>query len=135
MTNNLQTQKKEVENVDGLERTRETRVYTPRVDIVSNGDTIKIWAEMPGVDEKNVDMTVEKNILTINGYTTPNLSAPEGYNLAYSEYGLGDYQRTFTLPDEIDRDGIEARIKDGILLVSLPKAPEAKAKKITVKAG
>jgi len=71
MTNNLQTQKKEVENIDGLERTRETRVYTPRVDIVSNGDTIKIWAEMPGVDEKNVDMTVEKNILTIAVVTKP----------------------------------------------------------------
>lgn len=135
LRNKMQTEKKEVEHGNGSERTRATRVYNPRVDIVSNGDEILIWAEMPGVSEKDVDMTVENNVLTINGYVTGSLEMPEGYRLAYQEYGVGDFQRTFTLPEEIDRDGIEASLKDGVLKVSLPKAPEAKARKITVKAG
>lgn len=131
----LQTQKKEVEQSNGSERTRATRVYNPRVDIVSQGNDIMIWAEMPGVSEQDVDITVENNILTINGFISDSLDVPDGYRLAYQEYGVGDFQRTFTLSDEIDRNKIEATLRDGVLKVTLPKAPEAQARKISVKAG
>lgn len=134
MSKELQTQKQELETSEGIERTRATRVYVPRVDIFSNDNGITILADLPGVDEQHVDIMVEKDVLTLKGYVSSTLSAPEGYDLVYNEYGIGDFQRSFTLPDEIDRDGIEASLSDGALRVNLPKAPEAQARKITVKA-
>ena len=89
--------------------------------------------DMPGVAEKDIDIMLEKDVLTINGYVA-NVTAPEGYDLGHGEYGIGDYQRSFTLPDEIDRDNIEASLSHGVLRVTLPKAPEAQTRKITVKA-
>jgi len=135
MTSELQTQKQEVETTEGIERTRATRVYLPRVDILSNENGILILADVPGVNEEDIDITVEKDVLTINGYVSSTTPVPEGYELAYNEYGVGDYQRSFTLPDEIDRNGIEASLNHGVLRVELPKAPEAQARKITVKPG
>lgn len=128
----LETQKQEIETTNGAERTRASRVYLPKVDIYSMDDGIVIAAEMPGTDEGSIDMTLEKNDLTINGYVSP--PEMEGYQLTYSEYGVGDYQRSFTLSDEIDRENIDASINHGVLRIFLPKAPEAQAKKISVKA-
>jgi HSP20 family protein len=87
---------------------------------------------MPGVDENSVDITLEQNVLTINGYVAP--VEPEGYRLAYAEYRVGDYQRRFTISDQTDRDKIEAMMKDGVLRLHLPKM-EPTARKIAVKAG
>jgi HSP20 family molecular chaperone IbpA len=131
--NGLQAQKQEVEESNGAERTRAARVYVPKVDIFSVDDGIVIAAEMPGTDDSSVDIVLEKNVLTINGFVAP--EEMDGYQLTYSEYGVGDYQRSFTLTDEIDRENIDAKMNDGVLRVFLPKAPEAMAKKIAVKAG
>jgi HSP20 family molecular chaperone IbpA len=68
--------------------------------------------------------------LTINGYVDP--IYPENYQMAYAEYDVGDYQRSFRLSDDIDRDRIEAMVKDGVLRLRLPKADTAKARKIAV---
>jgi HSP20 family protein len=133
MSNALQTQKQEIETKENAERTRATPVFLPNVDILSTEEGIVILADMPGVDEKDVDITIEKNILTINGYVPTLTPVPEGYELAYNECGFGDYQRTFTLTDEIDRDNIEATLKHGVLRLLLPKAPQAQTRKITVK--
>jgi HSP20 family protein len=133
MAKELQTQKQEVEEVEGVERARASRVYVPRVDIYSEGDAFVILVEMPGVDENSLDINLEKRVLTISGYVTP--EEPEGYELTYSEYNVGDYQRSFTLPDEIDSENIEATVSNGVLKMTLRKAPEAQAKKIAVKAG
>jgi HSP20 family molecular chaperone IbpA len=134
MDKELQTQQKqEVETNEGAERTRAARCYVPRVDIYSVENGIVILAELPGVDENNVDITLEKGILTLNGYVST--AEPEGYELTYGEYGVGDFQRSFRLPDEIDQDSIEASISDGLLRVFLQKAPEAQAKKIAVISG
>lgn len=133
MADELQTQKQEAEIAESAERTRASRVYVPKVDIYSAGDAIIILADMPGVAEANIDITLDKDILTINGYVS-DVDAPEGYDMAHGEYGVGDYERSFTLPDEIDRDNIEASLSQGVLRVTLPKAPEAQARKITVKA-
>jgi len=133
MTDELQTQKQEAEIMEGVERTRASRVYLPQVDIYSASDDIVILADMPGVAEKDIDITLEKDVLTINGYIHT-VDGPEGYELVHGEYGVGDYQRSFTLPDEVDRDNIEASLSNGVLRVTLPKAPEAQTRKITVKA-
>jgi len=134
MSNDEQTQKQEVETTEGIERTRATRVYVPKVDIYSNAEGIVIIADMPGVKENDLDITLEKDILTINGYVSTSLQAPEGYELAQGEYGVGDFHRSFTIPDEIYRDSIEAGLNAGVLTVRLPKAPEAQARKITIQA-
>ena len=133
MSDELQVQKQEVQPTEGVERTRASRVYVPRVDIYSNEEGVTIEADMPGVDENNVDILLEKDVLTISGFVTP--AEPEGFELNYSEYGVGDYRRSFTLIEEIDRDKIEASINNGVLRVHLPKAPEAQARKIAVQAG
>ncbi|MDX1415415.1 MAG: Hsp20/alpha crystallin family protein [Candidatus Promineifilaceae bacterium] len=132
MSNEIDTQKQEVEDTHGAERTRATRVYVPKVDIYSNSEGIVIIADMPGVDEKELEITLEKDVLTLNGYVSSSLMAPEGYELVHGEYGVGDFHRSFTLPDEIDRDQIAASLNNGVLKLSLPKAPEAQVRKITV---
>ena len=86
---------------------------------------------MPGVSESAVDVTLEKNVLTINGYV--NDETPEGYDLAYAEYRVGDYHRKFTVSNEIDQDNIEATMNDGVLRLHLPKVGP-KTRKIAVKA-
>ena len=128
-----EVQKKEVAPVEQVERTRSRNVYTPDVDIVERTDSIVVIADMPGVDESAVDITLEKNVLSIYGTVDPEI--PEKHELIHASYGIGDYQRSFTISDEIDREKIEASVKDGVLRVTLPKAKVAQTKKITVKAG
>jgi HSP20 family molecular chaperone IbpA len=107
-------------------------VYIPSASIYETSEEIVVTADMPGVDEKGIDLILEKNELTISGYVEP--FEPEGYVRAYSEYAVGDYHRTFILPDEIDRDKISAVVKDGVLTIHLAKSPEALTRKIAVKA-
>ncbi|MFZ5907188.1 MAG: Hsp20/alpha crystallin family protein [Nitrospirota bacterium] len=125
-------QKKEAESPERGERTRTRRVYTPAVDIIERKDDIMLIADMPGVDEKSVDITLEKNILTISG--TVDTPAPENRMLYVNEYGTGDYQRVFTLTDEVDKEKIQASVKNGTLKIILPKAEAVRTRKITVKA-
>lgn len=125
-------QKKETGAKEGVERTRSKKLYTPAVDIIEGKDGLLLIADMPGVDENSVDITLEKNVLTIYGTVEPEI--PEKHRLVSSEYGIGDYQRTFTLSDEIDREKIEATVKNGVLRLTLPKAEAAKTRKIPVKA-
>lgn len=126
------TEKQEVAEI-GAERTRDRLAFVPRADIYETDEAITVVADMPGVDETTLDITLENNVLSINGYVE--LVPPEGYSLTYAEYRVGDYQRAFTLSDQIDRNGIEAIIKDGVLRLYLPKITEAKKRKIAVKVG
>jgi HSP20 family protein len=126
------TEKREVAET-GAERTRDRLAFVPRADVYETDDEIVVVADMPGVDANSVDITLEENVLTINGYVEP--EPPEGHGLAYAEYRVGDYLRAFTLSDQIDRDGIEATVKDGVLRLRLPKAEAAKMRKIPITAG
>ncbi len=107
------------------------KVFLPRVDIVETADSIRISADLPGVNEEDLDIVLEKNVLTLKGKV--HRTAPEGYTSAYREYEEGDYERTFTIPDEIDRQGIEANLDQGTLHLTLPKAKHVLSKKIPVK--
>jgi len=133
MANATEMQKQEAQTQQTAETASARRVFMPRADIYETPDAIVLIAEMPGVDEKGVDITVEKNILTITGRLDKD-PMPENARLAYEEYEFGDYQRVFRLSDEIDRDRIEAAVKNGVLRVTLSKASAAKTKKIDVKA-
>jgi len=129
----LETQKEELAAVEESERTRDRRCYIPRTDIYETADEIVVVSDVPGVDKNAIDVTLEKNILTINAYLDN--EEPQGYSLAYSEYEVGDFQRSFRISDEIDREKIEAVVRDGVLRVHLPKAAAARTRKISVRAG
>jgi HSP20 family molecular chaperone IbpA len=124
-------EKREAETPAGVERITPHRIFHARADIIESGENIVIVADMPGVDEKSVDITLENNVLTITGAVEE--SEPKGHTLAYDEYEVGDYQRVFKLNEEVDRDGISAVVKNGVLRLTLPKAPQARTRKIPVK--
>lgn len=114
------------------EPTRARRVFLPLADIVETKSDIVLLAEMPGVAPDGVDITLEKRVLTIHG--TASLHEHPGYRQLYAEYSEGDYERSFTLSEEIDQDRIEASLESGVLKVVLPKAAPAKARKIELSA-
>lgn len=125
-------EREEVRTPEGAERTRARRTFIPPADIYETADAIVVLADMPGVDENSVDITLEKNILTIDGRVEP--EQREGYTLTYAEYSVGDYHRVFVLSDAVDRNRIDATVRNGVLKLTLPKSQEAKARKIAVKA-
>jgi HSP20 family molecular chaperone IbpA len=129
----LEVQKQEAITADDVERTRDRPCYVPRADIYETADEIVVVADIPGADEKSVDITLEKDVLTINADIEED--EPEGYALAFAEYQTGDYQRSFTISASIARDQIEATIKHGVLHLHLPKVDVARTKTISVKAG
>lgn len=131
-TQDLEVEKQEMLETNDTERTRECPCFIPRADIYELDDKIVIVTDVPGADENSIDITLEKNVLTINAYVEP--LRPEGYSLAYAEYEQGDYQRSFRLSNEVDQEHIVANIKDGVLYLELPKADTLKTRKISVKA-
>jgi len=123
---------KKTENTTVTEKIRNVKTFVPRVDIYETKDALYLVADMPGVDDKTVDVELEKNVLTIAGRVED--GKVQDYNLVFSEYEVGDYERTFTLSDEIDRDKIKATVKQGVLRLELPKAEKVKPKKIMINA-
>jgi HSP20 family protein len=128
----MEVQKQEETPADEMERTRSRRSFVPRADIYETEKEIIVIADIPGANEKTVDITLEKNVLSITAYIEP--AIPNGFEVAYAEYEEGDYQRSFRLSDEIDRDKIEATVSEGVLHLRLPKAIEKMTKKIAVTA-
>ncbi len=112
------------------ERLRGGRTFMPPVDIAETDSELLVYADMPGVEADAIDIRFDNGELVIHGKVT----APEDRDYLLQEYGLGDYYRTFAVYESIDPDHIEATYKDGVLTVRLPKAPEARPKKIAVKA-
>ena len=105
-------------------------VYVPRVDVRENAEAFVVVADLPGADEKSVEATVQKRVLTIEGWTQ--LEKPQGGEELGREFGAGRFRRDFTLPDAVDPERIQARVKNGVLTVSIPKKDEVKARKIQV---
>jgi HSP20 family molecular chaperone IbpA len=88
--------------------------------------------DVPGADPASLDVTLDKRMLTISARVTS--SVPEGYAAAYREFQDGTYQRQFIFSDQMDGEHIDATLKDGVLRLTVPKAPETGAKKIAVSA-
>jgi len=92
-------------------------------------DHIWIEAELPGVADKDVDITVHNAMLFIRGERKPE----EGRRYLYDGRPFGRFERVITLPEAVDTDEVLATLKDGVLHIDLPKSPEAKPKKIALK--
>jgi len=103
------------------------------VDIAENDDAYQIEAELPGFEAADVDLRVEKNLLHIEGKVSESSQEESGDESRWHvrERRLNGFQRTFVLPDDVNKDAVEANMKNGILLVTLKKNPEAKV--LTVK--
>jgi HSP20 family protein len=114
------------------ETTTGRRIYRPLTDIVETGEGVTLMLEMPGVSAEDVDITLEKRVLTIRGKIQA--TSPEKLQLAYAEYGEGDFERSFTLSDDFDPEKIGASVSNGVLTVTLPRVAEAQPKKIAVTA-
>jgi len=127
-TKTMQTQETTAREV--AEERAPRRVYTPPADVFETAETIEVVTDMPGVDESSLEITLERNVLTLDGHSAVN--DPQAMTLTYSEYEAGSYHRAFTLSDEIAREGIKATMKNGVLHLSLPKAGPAKARRIEV---
>jgi HSP20 family protein len=115
------------------ESTRPGRVFVPAVDILENEEEIIILADMPGVTSKNVDIDLRESVLTIEGRISPVEGEKEV--TVYREFDWGDYLRQFTLSDAIDQEKITAKMDQGVLRLTLPKAEKRKPQKIQVAAG
>ncbi|RWE57865.1 MAG: Hsp20/alpha crystallin family protein [Mesorhizobium sp.] len=105
------------------------------MDLVEKTNEYEITAELPGIDEKNVDIKLANNVLTIKGEKKEEKEEKEkDYYLSERRYG--SFQRSFRLPEGVNADKIDASFTKGILTVKLPKTAEAQKaeKKITVKA-
>jgi HSP20 family molecular chaperone IbpA len=131
-TKELEVQEQELVEEE-TERTRECRCFLPRTDIYEAGDDIILVLDMPGINENAIEITLEKNILNVKGFSQ--IDDPDEYSLTLAEYEPGDYERSFRVTDAVDKNKIEALYKDGVLRLTLPKAEQAKARKIAVKVG
>ena len=107
-------------------------LFRPRADIFEDEEGVTLVADMPGVDESSLEVTLDDNVLKIVGRTQDRTF--DGHQLRYREFDLGDYERSFVLSDRVDAARISASIKNGQLRVSVPKAKPAQ-KRISVRAG
>jgi len=125
----LQVQeKREVERQQ--EATVPARAFLPPTDIFESDDVLTIVMEMPGVGREDVDVNVENGVLRVEGRL--DFSKYEGMQPVYTEYNIGHYRRSFSLSSKIEQDRISAQMQDGVLTLLLPKAEEAKPRRISV---
>jgi len=121
-------EKKSIEK-DTHEPTRAGVSFSPSVDIFETEDALTLLADLPGVKKESLNVDLQDRKLTITGLVDevePRLRS------IYSEYGIGGFTRSFELGDTIDRKGISASLKDGMLTLVLPKADRLKPRKIEV---
>lgn len=115
------------------ETTRPGLVFRPDVDILERPDAYVIYADLPGADEKSVQVRLDNDLLTIDAAlaTLPG----EGWNLVHSEYRFGSFHREFRISDAIDSGSVAASMRDGVLELRLPKTAKTRPRTIEVRTG
>jgi HSP20 family protein len=109
----------------------EEKVWAPSIDVIEEDDRFLVKAELPDVEEEDIDISISGNMLTIEGEKqTQSEGKKDGYH--YSEASYGSFSRSITIPSTVDASKIEASCDKGVLEITLPKMPEAKPKKIAV---
>jgi HSP20 family molecular chaperone IbpA len=126
MTNITKHEEKAVVKEDALP------VVMPAVNLYEREHEGVFAADRPGVSEKDVDITVEKHVLTVSGRA--GWQEPEGYELRYREFAPVQYRRVFSLTSDLDAENIKATMKNGVLTVTIPKSEKARPRKISVTA-
>ncbi|RKX76056.1 MAG: Hsp20/alpha crystallin family protein [Spirochaetes bacterium] len=107
------------------------RTISPPMDIVEKPDSIVVTCDLPGVDKKDLDISISGNVLTIKGEKKEEKEEKETQYYRKESWS-GSFQRTVSLPNTVDADKVEAVMKDGVLRLTMPKKEEAKRKQIPV---
>ncbi|MBF0288681.1 MAG: Hsp20/alpha crystallin family protein [SAR324 cluster bacterium] len=112
------------------EKTIAGRYFMPQTDIVETENNLLVTMDMPGVKKENVEVKLDNNVLEVEGKI--DFSPYKDMTPVYSEYNVGHYTRRFSVSNTIDAEKIEANLAEGVLTLTLPKAPEAQARQIPV---
>ena len=115
------------------EQTKPGPVFTPNVDIFETEQAITLLVDMPGVKTDDLNVDLRDDTLTLTGDVSPDVGAP-GEKI-YVEYETGRYYRQFSLSEVIAQEKIDAKLKDGVLRLTLPKVEKATPRRITVHGG
>jgi HSP20 family protein len=118
----------------GPEEPLTTTSFAPPVDVYEDEHNVILKIEVPGIDEKDIDVRIENNVLTIHGERQFEKEEKEE-NFRRVERQYGTFTRTFTLPTTVDAEKVSANYDKGILKIALPKKAEAKPKQIKVNVG
>jgi HSP20 family molecular chaperone IbpA len=130
MTASSLTERNEERNPQAREETRSTESYIkPAVNIIETEEGLTLTADIPGASRDTLDINVEKGILTISAPVTWNMPGNPGY----TEFELASYYRQFSIPESLDHEKAQADLTNGILTLRVPKAEEAKPRKIEIK--
>ncbi len=115
-------------------RAQVEEVFRPAVDIVEDAEKILITADLPGVTQSEVELNVDKDVLTLKGSRKVTRAAGENGNEHYRRYErtAGAFERSFRIPPTVDVEKISASMKDGVLALSLPKKAEAQPRQIKI---
>jgi HSP20 family protein len=122
-------EKKEL--VSKEEKTVPGRYYIPYTDIHETDEALTVVMEMPGVEKKDINVSLENDVLRVDGQIDFGKKY-EGMEPVYTEYNVGPYTRSFTLSNRIDQEKISAQLEDGVLTLTLPKAKEALLRRISI---
>ena len=131
-TKQLEVQPKQ-QVVGPAEQTEAGRVFTPSVDIFETDEAITLVADLPGVSAERLSIDLRDDTLAIRGEVVAEL--PQDMTPLVAEYSIGTFLRRFNLPEVIDQGKIEARLKNGVLRLVLPKIEKAAPRKIPVQTG
>ena len=104
--------------------------WSPAIDVTEDKEKIVLTADVPGLAQKDLDLQIEKDVLTLKGERTLERK-DDGAHHRYERVS-GQFVRSFTLPPTVDADRVTAQLKDGVLTLVLPKKPEAQPKKIGI---
>lgn len=113
------------------------RVWVPAIDVVEKKDSYLMYVELPGVDPSKIDIAFEQNVLTVRGakHSPVDASKDGEYRVYAAERVTGAFERSIQLPEFVDGEKISAEFTNGLLIVTVPKAQAAQARRIEIKAG
>ena len=112
------------------EKTVPGRYFVPYADIYETEEALSVVLEMPGVEKKDLDVNVEKDVLRVDGRI--DFSKYKDMEPVYAEYNVGHYARSFALGSAVDQERIGANLEDGVLTLTLQKAKHAQPRKIAI---
>ena len=109
--------------------------YAPRIDFTETDAELRVAAELPGFEEKDIKVSLDDGVLTIEGERDTEVKNEDEQQVRHFETFHGKYRRSLRLPSEVDGDAVKATYRNGILTVTLPKAPAAQVRSIPVTSG
>ncbi len=108
------------------------RSIYPSIDVMEDDQNFMIYCELPGIDLKEIDVSITNNVITVKGEKKRSEEKNKD-NFYRREIWAGNFQRTLSLPDSVDSEKVNAEMKNGVLIIKAPKKEEAKPKQISVK--